>query len=314
MNLQHLKYAVEVAKASSITKAAENLYMGQPNLSRSIRELEESLGITLFKRSSKGIVPTADGEEFLAYARKILAQVDAVEALYQGEKRRGSSFSLSAPRAAYIAQAFASFVRRLPAGGEQEFCYKETNARRTVHNILNADYKLGILRYRTEYEHRFSEMMNDRGLACERILDFRRLLLLSREHPLAEAPVIRLSDLAAYTELSEADPYVPNLPVTEVRKAELTPGVSSHVFLYERSSRDLLLQTLPGAFAWASPLCTGQMRDSGLIMRAVEDDRVYMRDVLVYRREYHLTDRDHLFTEELIRAKRDAQSAQEGIR
>ena len=45
MNLLHLKYAVEIAKTKSISKAAENLYTAQPNLSRAIKELEESLGI-----------------------------------------------------------------------------------------------------------------------------------------------------------------------------------------------------------------------------------------------------------------------------
>ena len=54
MNLLHLKYAIEVAKTSSITKAAENLFMGQPNLSRAIRELEENLGFDIFRRTSKG--------------------------------------------------------------------------------------------------------------------------------------------------------------------------------------------------------------------------------------------------------------------
>ena len=53
MNLLHLKYAIEVAKTSSITKAAENLFMGQPNLSRAIRELEENLGFDIFRRTSK---------------------------------------------------------------------------------------------------------------------------------------------------------------------------------------------------------------------------------------------------------------------
>ena len=69
MNILHLKYAVEVEKTSSITKAAENLFMGQPNLSRSIKDLEETLGIKIFRRTSKGIVPTIQGEEFLTYAK-----------------------------------------------------------------------------------------------------------------------------------------------------------------------------------------------------------------------------------------------------
>ncbi len=66
MNLLHLKYAAEVSKTKSISKAAENLFMGQPNLSRAIRELEESLGIVIFERSTKGISVTEAGAEFFA--------------------------------------------------------------------------------------------------------------------------------------------------------------------------------------------------------------------------------------------------------
>ena len=90
MNLQHIKYAVEVQKTGSITQAAENLYMGQPNLSKAIRELEKSLGIVIFKRTSKGVLPTAQGEEFLRYAKSILDQVQRIEDLYHssGERTR----------------------------------------------------------------------------------------------------------------------------------------------------------------------------------------------------------------------------------
>ena len=82
MNLMHLKYVVEIDKTRSISKAAENLYMGQPNLSRSIKELEQSLQITIFKRTPKGIEVTSDGEEFIQYAKKILADVETVEKKY----------------------------------------------------------------------------------------------------------------------------------------------------------------------------------------------------------------------------------------
>jgi len=75
MNLMQLKYAVEVAQTHSISKAAENLYMNQPNLSRAIKELEESLGVVLFNRSPKGITLTREGEEFLVYAQRILIQM-----------------------------------------------------------------------------------------------------------------------------------------------------------------------------------------------------------------------------------------------
>ena len=83
MNLLYLKYAVEVAACGSINKAAEKLYIGQPNLSRAIKELESSLGVTIFGRSSKGMEITPDGEIFLGYAKSILKQVDAVEGLFK---------------------------------------------------------------------------------------------------------------------------------------------------------------------------------------------------------------------------------------
>lgn len=69
MNLSYLKYAVEVEKTGSITKAAQNFYMNQPHLSKIIRELERELGCPIFDRTSRGMVPTRRGEEFLRYAK-----------------------------------------------------------------------------------------------------------------------------------------------------------------------------------------------------------------------------------------------------
>ena len=76
MNTLHFKYAVEIEKTRSITQAAENLYMAQPNLSKAIKELENNLGITIFRRTSKGVIPTDQGLKFLEYAKQILIQID----------------------------------------------------------------------------------------------------------------------------------------------------------------------------------------------------------------------------------------------
>ena len=62
MNILHMKYAVEIAKVGSINKASEVLLIAQPNLSRSIKELESDLGITIFSRTSKGMYLTPEGE------------------------------------------------------------------------------------------------------------------------------------------------------------------------------------------------------------------------------------------------------------
>ena len=78
MNLQHLKYVIEIANSGSINKAAEVLFMAQPNLSRAIRELESELGYTIFDRTSKGMIPTTEGAAFVTTARRILKEIDSI--------------------------------------------------------------------------------------------------------------------------------------------------------------------------------------------------------------------------------------------
>ena len=127
MNLLHLKYAIEIEKTQSINKAAENLYMGQPNLSRAIKELERSMGVEIFQRTSKGMIPTPEGIEFLGYAKKILAQVDQVENLFSKNNRNTQKFSISVPRSSYISSAFVNFCSKIDEDKRAEIYYQETN-------------------------------------------------------------------------------------------------------------------------------------------------------------------------------------------
>ena len=97
-----MKYAVEVAKAGSLSKASETLLIAQPNISRSIKELENDLGITIFERSAKGMFLTHDGEVFMNYAKSIISQIEAVEKFYKESTPDKLRFSISVPRASYI--------------------------------------------------------------------------------------------------------------------------------------------------------------------------------------------------------------------
>lgn len=95
MNTLHFKYAIEVERTRSITQAAENLFMGQPNLSKAIKELEDTLGFVIFQRTSKGVAPTAKGSEFLVYARNILAQLEKMESLSDAGSAQTQQLSVS---------------------------------------------------------------------------------------------------------------------------------------------------------------------------------------------------------------------------
>lgn len=64
MTLAQLKYVVTVAKAGTMTEAAKELFISQPSLTKSIKELEKEMHVRIFDRTNKGIVVSKDGEEF----------------------------------------------------------------------------------------------------------------------------------------------------------------------------------------------------------------------------------------------------------
>ena len=304
MNLLHLKYAVEVAETGSLNKAAEKLFVGQPNLSRAIKELEGSLGVTIFDRSAKGMVPTPDGEVFIRYAKNILKQVDAVEGLFKKGAAGKKTFSVSVPRACYVADAFARFSTALDSEEELEIFYKETNSMRAIKNILQEGYKLGVIRYAEQYDKYYKDMMDEKGLHYELITEFCYVLVMNRESPLAAKNEITYADLKNLIEIAHADPYVPSLPLSEVKKEELPGNTRQRIFVFERASQFELLAKNPSVFMWVSPVPDELLARYGLVqLRCNENRRVY-KDVLIHRNEYHLSDLDKLFISELCEAKR----------
>ena len=303
MNILHLKYALEVARAGSISKAAEALYMNPPNLSRAIRDLESSLGITIFDRTAKGIYVTPEGEEFLGYAKKILRQIDEVEQFYKTGITPPQRFSISVPRASYISAAFTAFSRSLTAE-RAEVYYKETNAMRTLQNVIGGEYKLGILRYAVSFDKHFKEMLEEKGLAYELVTEFHYALLMSERHPLAGAETISRADLAGYIELAHADPFVPSVPLAVVKKEEQTGDAARRIFLFERGSQFELLSGNPETYMWVSPMPKEILERWGLVQRDCPENRKQYKDILIYRRDYKLTPLDQAFITELCRSKR----------
>lgn len=304
MNLVHLKYALTVAETGSINKAAEKLYVSQPNLSRAIKELEASLGAAIFERSAKGMLLTPDGEIFIRYAKSILKQVDAVEAMFQKETKMKQRFAISVPRASYIAEAFAAFSKRLNPEHPVDLFYKETNVMRAMKNLLQEDYKLAILRYAENYDKYYKDMLAEKGLSCELITEFQYILLMHESSPLAEKKQITYDDLKPFIEIAHADPYVPSLPLAEVKKEELPDNTARRIFVFERASQFELLAQNPECFMWVSATPNTLLDRYHLVQRRCPENRRVYKDVLVHRKDYVLSQLDNLFIEELIRTKR----------
>lgn len=300
----HLKYAVEVAKTQSISKAAKNLYMNQPNLSRAIKELEEELGVSIFCRTSRGITVTPQGDEFLQYAANILRQVDEVEAIYKRGKTKKQCFSVSVPRCSYISAAFVAFAQQLDQAKPAEIFYKETNALRAIDNILVSDYKLGIIRYQQIFDDHFKVMLDEKGLQSELLCEFHYIVVMARSNALSHKKDLRYEELKDFVEIAHADPFVPSLPLAKVREEEYTHEINKRIFVFERGSQFDLLQQVPNTFMWVSPIPQETLDKYDLVQIPCTSNRRVYRDVLVYRNGYVLTELDKLFITEVCNMKR----------
>jgi len=303
MNILHMKYAHEVAKAGSLSKASDSLLIAIPNISRSIKELEADLGIEIFERTAKGMMLTPEGEEFIGFAKKILSQIDQVEKHYKEGFTKKQKFSISVPRACYISEAFSDFslsIAKEPA----EIFYKETNSQRAISNILEHDYNMGIIRYASNYDKYFKTMLEEKGLSYEMITEFSYLLIMSAENPLAMNDEIHFDDLTDYIEIAHADPYVPSMPLSKVVKEELPDNIERRIFIFERASQFDLLSKNKETFMWVSPASDKLLERYNLVQkRCVDNDKIY-KDVLIYKNGYKLSELDRMFITQLCEAKR----------
>ena len=301
VNILHLKYAVEVEKAGSITQAADNLYMAQPNLSKAIKELEDTLDITIFERTPRGVIPTPRGVEFRAHAKNILAEVNLMKSLRQAEKADMQTFSLTMPRSSYIAGGVAQFVAGLDPDRDMDIRIQETNAIESISGVADGRFRVGVIRYQSVNETYFHDYMKEKGIRHELLWTFENLLLMARDNPLSQLSHIEPRDLLDQVEIVHGDNSVPYLP-SKVHFA--TGGLKSKkIYIYDRSTQYDLITQLPTSYMWGSPVPESALKKHGLVQRQLTPLSHEMKDVLICLEHYKLTRLDRLFIDCLFAAR-----------
>lgn len=313
MNIAYLRYAVEIEQAGSITRAAQKLYMAQPNLSKAVKDLEESLGYAIFKRSAGGIVVTEKGSEFLYHAHKVLEQMEEIEKISIRDAAGIKKFKLSIPRGSYIANGFTEFVAELPLEEGLEITVNETNTQKTIDNVLNRGYNMGIIRYRKDYEDYFKRYLSDSGLEYEIIWEFEYVLVMSEKHPLAKKPVIGGEELAKYVKITHGDIEMPGngkIPYNKKQSGtEMVDANEKIIYVYERGSQFDLLTNVPATYMWVSPIPQKLLKQYRLVQRVCKMPNNLYQDVLIHRKDYQLGEPDILFQKKLYESKVEVASA-----
>ena len=302
MNLQHLKYMVEVERVGSITKAAANLFMGQPNLSKAIKEVENEIGITVFKRSAKGVFPTDKGAEFLEYAKTILVQMEKIEGLYKPELTDTIRFGISVPRATYITHAFTSFVNELDPAKRISIDFRETNSMDAISNVCDSTSNLSVIRYNMDNEEYFMSLLSEKNLRHEIILKFNYRLILSADNPLAKSDDISESELSEYIEIIHGDYEIPYISSGYIRKND-SGAVHRRIYVYERGSQFDLLTDVDNTFMWVSPMPEDTLKRFNLVQKKCRESIKQYADILIYPSSYRISEYDEAFINKLYKMR-----------
>ena len=305
MNTLHFKYALEVERTGSITQAADNLFMAQPNLSKAIKELEDTLGIPIFKRTSKGMVPTEKGAEFLVYAKNILAQINEIEALYTSDNKVKQRFNIVIPRGSYISTAFTRFVSELDSESEIDVDVKETNSIQAISDVANGDYNLGIIRYQTMHEKYFLDFLLSKDLEFDPIWEFEYIAMMSKMHPMANVPELSYHDLNCYTEIVHGDLAVPYMTEKEPKRPSSREYIKKSIYVYERGSQFDLLAQVPTTYMWVSPVPEVWLQRFNLTQRKCKETGQKYKDALIYSKDYNFTSLDRKYLDKLYESKNE---------
>lgn len=269
-NTQQLLYLVEIERTRSISQAAENLYMGQPNLSRVLRDMEATVGFQIFERTRKGVRPTQMGEQFLRHARNILRETEFIERLgpNHGEPYR---FRVCLPRSYRYLALTQRYLEKLLPEAQLDAVIRECHPRQALELLSDGAVEIAVIRYSQEYRAFFEEQAEKRSLTLQRLSSEHYRVALSENHPLANSAQLSGKALEEYPELLHRD------------RLYSEKGKKDGIYTTDRLSQIQLLRSLPTTYLWSEILPEELLRAAGLVQRPVTPEEPVYQNAVLYK-------------------------------
>ncbi len=197
MTILQLKYAITIANVSSMRQAADKLFVSQPALSSSIRELEEELGIHIFERTSRGIIVTEEGKEFLEYAKQAVSQYAILEDRYISEDKNKNHFSVSMQHYVFAVRAFVNTIKKYDSS-RYVYTVRETKTYEVLSDVSDLKSEVGIVAYTKDNEKLMRKLFQKNRLCFEQLMVRDTYAYVSKNHPLAHRKEISIEELKDY--------------------------------------------------------------------------------------------------------------------
>ncbi len=198
MTLQQLRYIVEVSKCSTISKAAQSLFLTQPTLSKAIKDLEEELGICILERGSSKTRFTAEGTELLCYARQLLEQAQQIENRFVNKAVEKQRVAVSTQHYAFATKAFIDLLNS-ESSQNYEFYFRECKTHEIIDDVFNKKSQIGIIFLSDSTSRYLTRLLQSKDIEFNPLKNFTAHVYLRKDHPLASNHHITMQQLEPYT-------------------------------------------------------------------------------------------------------------------
>jgi len=213
MQIQTLKYLVEIAKTGSINQAARNLYVSQPHLSRTLKDIEQTSNVIIFQRTSKGVELTQEGQKFMAHVYRLLEEYQNLEdTFFNGKQGETVTLKVATQRYSPVISAFLEFYKKCAADTEYvNLAIYEDTMENIVKLVSEQIYNVGVVHILKSNESGFLNMLRAANIHYTLTEDSPIYVQINRNHPLSQMKEIRLKDLQSYPYATFADENVTNI-------------------------------------------------------------------------------------------------------
>ena len=287
MNLttQQLQYLIEIERTRSVSQAAANLYMGQPNLSRILRDTEASLGFDIFERTRKGVRPTEKGEQFLQHARNMLREADFIERMGPNSAQ-SNRFRVCLPRSYTCLESVKQFLCSPDTEYRLDAVIRECHPRPALEIVDSGSSEIAIIRYCVGYQDYFSEQAEQRELCLQLLSQVEYRIVVSASHRLAGKGSISKNELEHCTEILHRDTFFP---------ANKADPEHYRIYTVDRMAQLQLLQTIPDAYLWSEPLPAHMLQTNQLVQLLCPEGGTIYQNALVYKPQCAMSEAEKLF-------------------
>ena len=201
MNITQIKYVLEVARSSSMREASSKLFVSQPALSASIKDLENELGILLFDRTNKGITLTSEGREFVEYAKKAVGQYEILEDKYLSKYSDKERFSVSTQHYSFSIQAFNKVIEDSDLES-YVFSIHETKTKDVLEDVKSLRSEIGIVSFSGANEKIIKKIIKNYDLEFVPLMKRDAYVYVWKDHKLAGRKTVSLKELEDYPYIS----------------------------------------------------------------------------------------------------------------